>query len=103
MITDDIEKLIDTAEKFRKAYFWTPSNVAAIRRSYEKKHSISEFSWREGSDLYTAKYTVECSSKHIYAHGEYTKNGKKTTLLAVKNSLERLKKEVTECTITRKQ
>lgn len=89
-IVNKLHDLIDTAERFRNAYFWTPPANASGRRSYEKKNSIPEFSWEEGGHTYTAEYTVSCSCRNVYASGAYTKDGKKTTLAAIKNSLKRL-------------
>ena len=89
-IVNQIENLIATAEKFRNSYFWNPPSSAGGRRSYEKYHSIPEFCWQEGGHEYTASYTVSCSCRNIYASGSYTKDGKKTTLTAIKNSLKRL-------------
>ena len=47
--------------------------------------------WEENGNVYTAEFITECSSRHVYAKGYYTKNGKETTLKAIKNSLNRLK------------
>lgn len=85
-----IQNIINTAERFRTSYFWGRQGNAASRRAYEKKNSIEEFEWTDGKDVYTAAYSVECSCNHVYAKGHYTKNGKKTTLTAIKNSLVRL-------------
>ena len=86
-----IENLIETAERMRNAYFWTPDKSAGGRRSYEKKNSVPLISWSEGGHDYTAEYIVSCSCKNIYAYGNYTRDGKKTTLTAIKNSLKRMK------------
>lgn len=82
--------LIDTAERFRNAYFWSSPSSASSRRYYEQKNSIPEFTWEEGGHSYSAEYTVNCSARNVYAQGRYTKDGKKTTLLAIKNSYERI-------------
>lgn len=85
-----ISALVDTAAKFKNAYFFSPPGNANGRRSYEKQHTIPEFSWEENGNTFTAKYIVDCSCKNVYAYGMYTKNGSKTTLTAIKNSLKRL-------------
>lgn len=85
-----IENLINTAEKFKSSYFWNPPCHAFERRSYEKKYSIPEFTWEENGHNYSAEYTVSCSCKNVYASGTYYKDGKKTTLTAIKNSLKRM-------------
>lgn len=86
-----IELIIDEAVTMKNAYFWTPPTKAAERRLYEEKHSHDVVSWEDGGHTYTAEYTVECSCNNIYAHGTYTRDGNKTTLTAIKNSLKRLK------------
>ena len=88
-----ISALVDTAAKFKNAYFFSPPGNANGRRSYEKQHTIPEFSWEENGNTFTAKYIVDCSCKNVYAYGMYTKNGSKTTLTAIKNSLKRLQAE----------
>ena len=85
-----IRDIIAQAEKMRNAYFWSPPQNAAGRRNYEQYNSREKIEWVDGRDTYTAEYIVDCSCRNIYAHGEYTKNGKKTTLTAIKNSLKRL-------------
>lgn len=85
-----LSRIVEEAENMKNAYFWNPPGNAGGRRSYEKYHSHAEITWQDGKDTYTAKYIVSCSCKNIYAYGIYTKNGNKTTLTAVKNSLKRL-------------
>jgi hypothetical protein len=86
-----IEAVVDTATYMRNAYFFDPPQNAGARRWYEEKHSAEFVKWEESGNVYTAEFTTECSCKHVYAHGYYTKNGKETTLKAIKNSLNRLK------------
>ena len=85
-----INEIITEAAAMKGCYFWQSPGSAGARRSYEKKHSHDEITWTDGKDTYTAEYSVRCSCSNIYATGTYTKNGKKTTLLAIKNSLKRL-------------
>lgn len=89
-LINNIKHLIETAEKFRNSYFWTSPSSAGMRRSYEKQNSVPMIEWDEGGNHYTAEYNVSCSCKNIYASGIYTKNGNKTTLTTIKNSLKRL-------------
>ena len=88
---EQIEAIIAEAEAMRGAYFFTPPTNAGGRRSYEKRHSHPLTEWEEGGHRYTAEYTVRCTCGNVYASGEYTRDGKRTTLTAVKNSLKRLK------------
>lgn len=89
-IINAVQAIVDEAEYMKKAYFWTPDSSAGGRRSYERRHSHDLVEWDEGGHHYSAAYTVSCSCRNIYASGDYTKDGKKTTLLAIKNSLKRL-------------
>lgn len=85
-----ISAIIAEAETMKNAYFFTPPTSASGRRSYEKYHSHELVEWEEGGHSYSAQYTVDCSCKNVYASGSYTKDGKKTTLTAIRNSLKRL-------------
>ena len=89
-IVSQISSIVDQAEKFRNAYFFSPPQCASMRRSYEAYNSRPEITWTDGKDTFTASFEVSCSCRNVYAAGHYTRNGKKTTLLAVKNSLKRL-------------
>ena len=89
-LIDKVKAIVEEAEQMKKAYFWTPDSCAAGRRAYERRHSHGEVEWLDGKDIYTAEYIVDCSCKNIYARGVYTRNGEKTTLAAIKNSLKRL-------------
>ena len=90
---NQIRALVAVADYYRDAIFMTPSSLAAGRRSEEKRGTIPEFSWTEGGHKYTACYKVICSCTHVYASGYYTRDGKKTNLTAIKNSLQRLEAE----------
>lgn len=88
-----LKKLVATADHYRYAFYMTPSSLAAGRRWEEKRGTVPEFAWTEGGREYTACYKVICSCDHVYASGYYTRDGKKTTLTAIKNSLKRLEAE----------
>lgn len=85
-----IKAIADEAESMKNAYYFRPPMNAGSRRSYEKRHSHDEVRWTEGGHEYTAEYTVSCSCNNVYAKGSYTKDGKTTTLTAIRNSLKRL-------------
>lgn len=89
-IIEQIKNLIETSEKLSGAYFWTSPTSAGARRSMEKRYSIPEFRWHENGNEYSAEFTVTCSCSNVYVRGAYKKNGKKTTLTAIKNSYKRL-------------
>lgn len=44
-------------------------------------------------NTYTARFVYEESYNNVYAYGVYTRNGKKTTLKAIKNSLKRMEQK----------
>ena len=85
-----IGMLLATAERMKSSFYWKPPTGAAMRRCYEKTNSIPTIVWKESGHVYTAEYKTICSCAHVYAKGIYTKDGKKTTLLAIRNSYKRL-------------
>ncbi len=89
-IKEQLEEVIETAEKFKNAYFWSSPSSASERRRYEKKYSIEEFCFEYDGHNYSVSYSVECSCRNIYAKGYYTKDGKKTTLTTIKNIYNKL-------------
>ena len=89
-IMDQVEAIIAEAEEMAGAYFYGSPKSAGARRAYEKKHTHATVEWTEGGHVYTAAYTVRCSCSNVYASGEYTRDGKKTTLTAIKNSYKRM-------------
>ena len=88
-----IRALVAVADHYRYAFYMTPSSLAAGRRWEEKRGTVPEFTWTEGGNKYTDCYKVVCSCAHVYASGYYTRDGKKTNLIAIKNSLKRLEAE----------
>ena len=86
-----IAAIINEAETMKHAYFFKSPTSAGGRRSYEKYHSHDTVEWEDGGHTYSARYTVSCSCANVYARGEYTRDGKPTTLTAIKNSYNRLK------------
>lgn len=91
-----IERVIEEADQMRNAYFYNPPRHAAGRRDYEKQHSVEEVAWQDGKDEFTAEFNVSCSCRNVYAKGYYSKNGKTTTLKAIKSSYARLKLKLYE-------
>ena len=85
-----IRALVAVADHYRYAFYMTPSSSAAGRLHEEKRGTVPEFTWTEGGHKYTACYKVTCSCAHVYASGYYTRDGKKTNLTAIKNTLKRL-------------
>lgn len=85
-----IQAVVDCADEMRSAYFWAPPATASSRRWYEEQHSADLVEWEEGGRRYSAEFVTSCSCRNIYARGYYYRDGAKTTLTAVKNSLKRL-------------
>ena len=88
-----VAAIITEAEKMRNAYFFRAPGSARARHSYEKYHSHEEVTWEENGHTYTAAYSVSCSCKNVYASGTYTRDGKPTTLTAIRNSYKRMTAE----------
>lgn len=92
-IIKSVARIIEEAERHSNAYFWSAPCGAKERRNYEDRHTVPEVSWTEGGHVYTAEYTVRCSCRNVYARGYYTRDGAKTTLTAIRNSLNRMKQK----------
>lgn len=88
-----IRQILEEAERMKNAYFFSPPQSAGERRNYEKFHSCPEITWTESGHIFTASFSVSCSCRNVYAAGDYTKDGKKTTLTAIRNSYKRLTAE----------
>lgn len=87
---DDLERIILTHEQMHGHYFWNPPNTATMRRRFEKMNTHAAIGWTENDDVYTAGTICSCSCQHIYYNGVFSKNGKKTTIKAIKNSYQRM-------------
>lgn len=88
--------LVSIADHYRNAIYMTPPANASGRRQEDYRGTVPYFEWSEGGHQFSACYKVQCTVSHIYARGVYTRDGEKTTLLAVKNSLKRLEQEENE-------
>lgn len=87
-----IESFIDLCESMKNSYFWGLPGMAGARRSYEKNHSFEKTSIEFAGDIYEFTAETTCSCKNIYFKKEIFKNGKKTTLLTLKNLLKKIDK-----------
>lgn len=86
----ELDELIQIAEKCKNAYFWKPEQSASMRRSREKYYS-RQVEWTEGGHEWSAETVMEQSCHNVYFRTNYTKDGKRTNLTAVKNSYKRMK------------
>lgn len=86
-----LENLFDIVNKYKNCYTWKHDNGNISTREYkEKRDTIDEIEWYDNGDKYTAEFTVKYTRNNVYAKGIYTKNGKQTTITAIKNSYNRL-------------
>lgn len=90
----DVKDIFAQAEKFRNAFFWRPEAVAGCRRSMERRESRPMVEWDEGGHHYTARFDVSCTCSHTEGKAQYTKDGKKTTVVAIRNSVKRMELEL---------
>ena len=86
-----LASLIDDAETLRSCYFWHAPTSASQRRASERRYTHDEIAWTEGGHDYTAALYVRVSCRNWYARPEYTRDGRKTTLTAIRNSLTRMR------------
>ena len=88
-----IRTLISVAEHYRNAIFMPAPRTMNEVIQEEICGTVPYFSWFDGNTKFTACYIVKCKENHIFAKGFYTRDGKKTNLTAIKNSLKRLEAE----------
>ena len=88
-----IRALISVAEHYRNAFYMPVPLTVNECIQEEIRGAVPYFSWFDGDTKFTAFYIVKCKYNHILAKGFYTRDGKKTNLTAIKNSLKRLEKE----------
>lgn len=82
--------LIKHADELKAAYFFSPPGSAGQRRQYERRHKHERIEWEDGGHTYSAKLEVSCSCKNVYVYADYTKDGKRTNLTAIRNSAIRM-------------
>lgn len=87
----ELERLEYEVDRMRFCYFWGGEGNRKMRDSYEKRHSVPEIEWWEGGQHYTAEFVVDCHYSYTATHSYYTRDGEDTTLIAVRNSLKRMK------------
>lgn len=91
--------LMESCQQTRGCYFWKGDNGNLAARAWRaKKYEVPEFGWTEGGHTYTAAFHFSQTRYKTYAHGVYTRDGEKTTILAIRNSINRLKENKDEQT-----
>lgn len=93
-LLDAIQAIVSLAEKMKYSYFFSPPGNSRARRNYAAVRTAEKVEWTEGGNAYTARFVTSCSASHVYAHGIYTRNGKRKTLTAIRNSLRRMQDEL---------
>ena len=88
-----IRVLISVAERYRYAFYINRTLTPEECIKEEINGTVPYFSWWDGDTKFTACYIVNCKYNHIFAKGYYTRDGKKTNLTAIKNSLKRLEQQ----------
>lgn len=88
-----IRALIAVAEHYRNAFYMPVPLTMNECIQEEIRGAVPYFSWFDGNTKFTACYIVKCKYNHIFAEGFYTRDGKKTNITAIKNSLKRLEQE----------
>lgn len=88
------ENVIEMAERCRNAYFWSPSGNARGRRANEDRNNIPKETFEYNGVEWEIGYSYEESCKNVYAKGLYCKDGKRTTLTAVRGLVKRLTAEI---------
>ncbi len=86
--------VVNTAESMRHADFWSCDQNASLRARYDKEHSAGPVNWTEGGHQYSAQFRTSASRRNVYTYRYYYKDGQKTTLTAIKKSLERMAHQI---------
>ncbi|MBP5673270.1 MAG: hypothetical protein J6X49_12845 [Victivallales bacterium] len=82
---DELEKLLLTEKKWAGCYVWRNVPNRHTRDWLAKKNTCPEIVWQIGKQTYSAEYRIDSNSHGYLSYGIYTKNGKKTTLTAIKS------------------
>ena len=88
-----VSQIVDLADSMRNAYFWSGLGNASDRARYDSEHSDC-YSWQEGGHDYYAVFETSSSCKNVYTSSCYKKDGVKTNLKAIRNSLKRMEEEL---------
>ena len=98
MTKDEMKKVIATvgqieklAYKYRNSWFWTKNGNSSSRSWQESRDRVDCIEWSEGYHTYSASWNVSISRRNVYVHAVYFRDGKKTTLTAIRNSAARIK------------
>lgn len=86
-VKNRLAEIVDRHEKLSRSYFWSPSGNASGRRNAEKRNNDKfECGWLGIS----AENDYRESCAHVYYHGYFYVDGKKTTVTKIKNIISAL-------------
>jgi len=86
---NEINRIIETNNKYKSCYFWQPSINAAGRRANESKFITNnpEICFLSGEDEIICKMVYNETCKNVYYKMEITVNGEKKNITTLKNLL----------------
>lgn len=89
-----VRDILIQSAKFSRVYWWRPQATANSRREMEREESRPTVEWDESGHHYTARFDVMCYYGHTEAKGYYTKDGKRTNATAIRNSVNRMERDL---------
>lgn len=89
-----VRDILIQSAKFSRVYWWRPEGSAYSRRMMERNESRPMVEWDESGHHYTAQFDVCCTCSHTEAKGYYTKDGKRTNATAIRNSANRMERDL---------
>ena len=89
-----VRDILMQAAKFSRVYWLRPQTTANSRREIERKESRPAVEWYESGHHYTARFDLICYCGHTEAKGYYTKDGKRTNAKAIRNSANRMERDL---------
>lgn len=91
MVVAAVEQIEKLAYKYRNSWFWSENGNSSSRSWKESQDRVDCIDWIEGGHAYSASWHVSISRRNVYVHAIYLRDGKKTTLTAIRNSAARIK------------
>lgn len=85
-----VRDILLQSAKFSRSYWWSSQPTANSRREMERFESRPTVEWDESGHHYTARYDVVCHYSYTEGRGHYTKDGKRTNTIAIRNSANRM-------------
>lgn len=90
---DGLRKIICDSYALNGAYFWEPGNKDK-RKRIEWRFNNNAIEWQEGGHSYSAGIRVNCSCRNVYVDRNFYRDDAKTTLTSIKNSYNRMLKNL---------